>query len=146
MDHKYAKLFAGAASAGARRHECRRCRSRAGRGLHLGFSNSGARQRLARGAALLRFARRPARRARSNHSTSSIATPTQSGQIEDIDNLSAAGVDAIVLNPSSPDALNTAIKDATDEGIVVVAVDSVVTEPSRLHISNDQEQLRRDRR
>lgn len=62
-----------------------------------------------------------------------------SGQIEDINNLRASGVDAIVLNPSDGEALNTAIKAATDEDIVVVAIDSEVTEPSAYNISNDQE-------
>jgi ribose transport system substrate-binding protein len=61
------------------------------------------------------------------------------GQLEDIRNLIAAGVDAIVLNPSDPDALNSAIKEATDAGIVVVSVDAPVTEPSAYNLSNDQE-------
>lgn len=62
------------------------------------------------------------------------------GQLEDIRNLIEAGVDAIVVNPSSPDALNSAIKEATDKGIVVVAVDQGVSEPSAYVLSNDQEE------
>ncbi len=62
------------------------------------------------------------------------------GQLEDIRNLIEAGVDAIVVNPSSPDALNQAIKEATDKGIVVVAVDQGVSEPSAYVLSNDQEE------
>jgi ribose transport system substrate-binding protein len=62
------------------------------------------------------------------------------GQLEDIRNLIAAGVDAIIVNPSSADALNPAIKEATDAGIVVVAVDQAVTEPSAYILSNNQEQ------
>lgn len=62
----------------------------------------------------------------------------QAGQLEDIRNLIAAGVDAIVLNPSSGDALNAAIKEATDAGIPVVSVDSSVTEPSAYNLSNNQ--------
>ncbi len=54
------------------------------------------------------------------------------GQLEDIRNLIAAGVDAIVVNPSSPEGVNSAIKEATDAGIVVVAVDQAVTEQSAL--------------
>ena len=61
------------------------------------------------------------------------------GQLEDIRNLIQAGVNAIVVNPSSADAVNAAIKEATDKGIVVVAVDQAVTEPSAYVISNDQE-------
>lgn len=62
------------------------------------------------------------------------------GQLEDIRNLIQAGVDAIVLNPASPDALNDAIKEATDAGIVVVAVDQGVAEESAFVVSNNQEE------
>jgi ribose transport system substrate-binding protein len=62
------------------------------------------------------------------------------GQLEDINNLINAGVDAIVVNPSSPDGINSALKAATDAGIVVVAVDQAVTEPSAYILSNNQEQ------
>jgi ribose transport system substrate-binding protein len=62
------------------------------------------------------------------------------GQLEDIRNLIGAGVDAIVVNPADPAGINSAIKDATDAGIVVVAVDQAVTEPSAYVISNDQEE------
>jgi ribose transport system substrate-binding protein len=62
------------------------------------------------------------------------------GQIEDLNNLINAGVDAIIVNPVSPDALNDVIKQATDAGIVVVAVDLAVTEPSAYLFSNNQEE------
>ena len=62
------------------------------------------------------------------------------GQLEDIRNLIQAGVNAIVVNPSSADGINSAIKEATDAGIVVVAVDQAVTEPSAYILSNNQEQ------
>ncbi len=62
------------------------------------------------------------------------------GQLEDIRNLIQAGVDAIVVNPSSADAVNAAIAEATAAGIVVVAVDQAVTEPSAWNISNNQEE------
>lgn len=62
------------------------------------------------------------------------------GQLEDIRNLIQAGVDAIVVNPSSADAVNAAIAEATAAGIVVVAVDQAVTEPSAYNISNNQEE------
>jgi ribose transport system substrate-binding protein len=60
--------------------------------------------------------------------------------LEDIRNLIQAGVNAIVVNPSSADGINSAIKEATDAGIVVVAVDQAVTEPSAYILSNNQEQ------
>src|SRR5687768_5856519 len=62
------------------------------------------------------------------------------GQLEDIRNLIGAGVDAIVVNPADPAGINSAIKEATDAGIVVVAVDQAVTEPSAYVISNNQEE------
>src|SRR5690242_4450245 len=52
------------------------------------------------------------------------------GQLEDVRNLIAAKVDAIVLNPADPNGINAAIQEATKAGIVVVAVDQAVTEPS----------------
>jgi ribose transport system substrate-binding protein len=61
------------------------------------------------------------------------------GQLEDLRNLIAAGVDAIVINPADPEALNSAVKEATDAGIPVITVDAVVTEPSSYIMSNDQE-------
>src|SRR3954452_14206485 len=62
------------------------------------------------------------------------------GQLADIRTLIAQGVNAIIINPSGPDALNPAIKEATDAGIVVIAVDASVTAPTAYNISNDQEQ------
>ena len=52
--------------------------------------------------------------------------PTQAAQIQ---NLILQGYDAIVINAASPDALNGAIKQACDAGIVVVSFDGIVTEP-----------------
>lgn len=62
------------------------------------------------------------------------------GQLEDIRNLVAAGVDAIIVNPAGPDAVNAAIKDATNAGIPVVVVDQAVTEPSAYLLANNQEE------
>lgn len=62
-----------------------------------------------------------------------------SGQLEDIRNLVQAGVDAIVLNPANTEGVNSAIREATEAGIVVVAVDQAVTEESAYVLSNDQE-------
>ncbi|MCX5516305.1 sugar ABC transporter substrate-binding protein [Kaistia algarum] len=62
------------------------------------------------------------------------------GQLEDVRNLISAGVDAIVVNPADPAGINAALKEATAKGIVVVAVDQAVTEPSAYVISNNQEE------
>jgi len=62
------------------------------------------------------------------------------GQLEDLNNLIEAGVDAIVLNPSNPDALNSALEAAIEAGIVVVAVDAGVTAEGAYILSNNQEE------
>jgi ribose transport system substrate-binding protein len=62
------------------------------------------------------------------------------GQLEDLRNLIAAGVDAIVVNPSDPAGIGVALKEATDAGIVVVAVDQTVNEPTAYIVSNNQEE------
>jgi ribose transport system substrate-binding protein len=62
------------------------------------------------------------------------------GQLEDLRNLIEAGVDAIVLNPASPDALNSAIEEAAARDIVVVAVDQGVGAEAAYVVSNNQEE------
>lgn len=62
------------------------------------------------------------------------------GQLEDLNNLIEAGVDAIVLNPSNPDALNSALEKAIAQDIVVVAVDAGVTAEGAYVLSNNQEE------
>ena len=54
------------------------------------------------------------------------------GQLEDLRNLISAKVDAIVVNPADPAGIQAALKEATDAGIVVVAVDQTVNEPPTL--------------
>ena len=62
------------------------------------------------------------------------------GQLEDIRNLIAEDVDAIIVNPADRSAIDAALAEATEAGITVVAVDQAVTEESAFVISNDQEQ------
>jgi len=62
------------------------------------------------------------------------------GQLEDIRNLISAKVNAIVVNPADPAGIKAALEEATKAGIVVVAVDQTVTEPTAYIISNNQEQ------
>jgi ribose transport system substrate-binding protein len=62
------------------------------------------------------------------------------GQLEDLNNLIEAGVDAIVLNPSNPDALNSALEAAMAQDIVVVAVDAGVSAEGAYILSNNQEE------
>jgi len=47
------------------------------------------------------------------------------------------GVDIILVNPNSPDALNGVIKEAQDEGILVLAFDATVTAPDVINVTLD---------
>lgn len=47
------------------------------------------------------------------------------------------GVNIILVNPNSPDALNGVIKEAQDEGILVVSFDATVTAPNVLNVTLD---------
>ena len=60
------------------------------------------------------------------------------GQLTDIRDLIAADVDAIIINPNDPDALNPAIDEAIAAGIPVIAVDAFVTAEGAYNLSNDQ--------
>jgi ribose transport system substrate-binding protein len=60
--------------------------------------------------------------------------PTQAAQIQ---NLILQGYDAIVIDAASPDALNGAIKQACDAGIVVVSFDGIVNEPCAYRVVVD---------
>jgi ribose transport system substrate-binding protein len=62
------------------------------------------------------------------------------GQLEDLRNLIAEGVDAIVVNPADREAVNDALAEASEADITVVAVDQAVTEESTYVVSNDQEE------
>jgi ribose transport system substrate-binding protein len=65
-------------------------------------------------------------------------TTDPSGQIADMRNLISAGVNVIVINPSDRSALDAVIKEASDKGIVVVAVDQGVTSTQAYQLYNNQ--------
>ena len=58
-------------------------------------------------------------------------------QAAQIQNLILQGYDAIVVNAASPTALNGAVKEACDAGIIVVSFDGIVTEPCAWRIAVD---------
>jgi ribose transport system substrate-binding protein len=62
--------------------------------------------------------------------------PTQAAQIQ---NLILQGYNAIVIDAASPDALNGAVKQACDAGIVVVSFDGIVTAPCAYRVVIDYE-------
>ena len=59
-------------------------------------------------------------------------------QSADIRNLISAGANAIIINPSSPTALNPVIQQAVARGIKIVSVDQRVTAPGAWNVTNDQ--------
>jgi len=62
-------------------------------------------------------------------------------QAAQIQNMILQGFDAIVINAASPTALNGAVKQACDAGIVVVSFDGIVTEPCAYRIAVDFKKL-----
>jgi len=65
-------------------------------------------------------------------------------QAAQIQNMILQGYDAIVLNAASPDALNGAVREACDAGIIVVSFDGIVTEPCAWRIAVDFKQMGKD--
>jgi ribose transport system substrate-binding protein len=64
-------------------------------------------------------------------------------QAAQIQNMILEGYDAIVVNAASPTALNGAIKEACDAGIIVVSFDGIVTEPCAWRIAVDFREMGR---
>ena len=62
------------------------------------------------------------------------------GQLQDIRDLIAADVDAIVFNPNDPEALNPALEEANAAGIKTIAVDQFVTDPNTYQLYNNQKE------
>ncbi|MEO8469794.1 MAG: substrate-binding domain-containing protein [Chloroflexota bacterium] len=60
------------------------------------------------------------------------------GQLQDLRDLIAKGVDAIVFNPNDPEALNPALAEAKAAGIKTVSVDAYVTDPDTYNLYNNQ--------
>jgi ribose transport system substrate-binding protein len=138
MDRKFAKLFAGAAAVALAVSSVGSVAAQDD-GYVIGFSNPGG---VGNGwrEEMVCAAKAQALASGEVASMNIIHRDTDpQGQLEDLRNLIAAGVDAIVLNPSDPEALNSAIAEATGAGIAVVSIDAPVTEPSAYNLSNDQE-------
>jgi ribose transport system substrate-binding protein len=64
-------------------------------------------------------------------------------QAAQIQNMILEGYDAIVLNAASPTALNGAVKEACDAGVIVVSFDGIVTEPCAWRIAVDFREMGR---
>ena len=73
-------------------------------------------------------------------------TTDAAGQLADLRTLISDGVNAIVVNPAVPAALNPALDEANAAGIPVVAVDLAGHRPRRLHPVQRPGELRLPRR
>ena len=62
------------------------------------------------------------------------------GQLEDLRTLISDGVDAIIVNPVDPEAVNAALAEANEAGIPVISIDQAVTEESAYLMANNQEE------
>jgi ribose transport system substrate-binding protein len=60
------------------------------------------------------------------------------GQLQQIRDLIAKDVDAIVFNPNDPEALNPALEEAKAAGIITVSVDAFVTNADTYNLYNNQ--------
>ena len=68
-----------------------------------------------------------------------VSGPNAQRQIQQLNAMVQAGANAIVVYPISPTALNQVIKNACEKGVVVVAYDSIVTEPCAYNTTIDQD-------
>ncbi len=72
-----------------------------------------------------------------------VSGPNAQKQIQQINAMVQAGAKAIVVYPISPTALNTAVKNACNKGVVVIAYDAEINEPCAYNVHIDQEEAGR---
>ncbi len=62
------------------------------------------------------------------------------GQIQQIQNLLNRGVDAIIINPNDQQALNLALEEAVEEGVVVISTDQEIGAEGVYNVVIDQKE------
>ncbi|MBN9507631.1 MAG: ABC transporter substrate-binding protein [Alphaproteobacteria bacterium] len=67
-----------------------------------------------------------------------VAGPNAQRQIQQINAMVQAGAKAIVVYPISPTALNSAVKNACNKGVLIIAYDADISEPCAYNVSIDQ--------
>lgn len=72
-----------------------------------------------------------------------VAGPNAQRQIQQINAMVQAGAKAIIVFPISPTALNSAVKNACEKGVTVIAYDGEITEPCAYNVAIDQEEAGR---
>src|SRR6201992_2382292 len=70
--------------------------------------------------------------------TVQVAGPNAQRQIQQINAMVQAGAKAIIVYPISPTALNQVVKNACAKGVVIVAYDSIISEPCAYNVHIDQ--------
>ena len=72
-----------------------------------------------------------------------VAGPNAQRQIQQINAMVQQGAQAIVVYPISPTALNNAVKNACDKGVMIIAYDGAISEPCAYNVTIDQEEAGR---
>ncbi|HXT06978.1 MAG TPA: sugar ABC transporter substrate-binding protein [Roseiarcus sp.] len=72
-----------------------------------------------------------------------VAGPNAQRQIQQINAMVRQGAQAIIVYPISPTALNAAVKNACEKGVMIIAYDAEITEPCAYNVHIDQEQAGR---
>ena len=72
-----------------------------------------------------------------------VAGPNAQRQIQQINAMVQQGAQAIVVYPISPTALNAAVKNACDKGVMIIAYDGEITEPCAYNVTINQEEAGR---
>ena len=72
-----------------------------------------------------------------------VAGPNAQRQIQQINAMVQQGAQAIVVYPISPTALNNAVKNACDKGVMIIAYDGEISEPCAYNVTIDQEEAGR---
>jgi len=62
------------------------------------------------------------------------------GQIQQLQNLMAKNVDAILVNPGDVNGLNATLEEAVNKGIIVISVDQELTVPGVYNVGIDQKE------
>ena len=73
-----------------------------------------------------------------------VAGPDAQKQIQQINTMVQAGAKIIVIYPISPTALNQAVKNACDKGVLVFAYDGIIDEPCAYNVHSLHEVYGRD--
>src|SRR6202020_55823 len=69
-----------------------------------------------------------------------VAGPNAQRQIQQINAMVQQGAQAIIVYPISPTALNNAVNNACDKGVMIIAYSAAISEPCAYNATTDQEE------